>query len=247
MSFKRQIPNIITLGNLFCGTVAAIFAIQGDFVMTALFVALGIIFDFFDGFVARILNVQAELGKQMDSLADMVTSGVVPGLVMFQLLKKAVNNNAFETYNETTGVEGTFFLPYVGLLLTVFACYRLAKFNLDERQSDSFIGLPTPSMCLFVVSLPLILDFAEYSFFVDLVHNKFFLILITLLLSFLMISELPLFSLKFKNYGFKDNIIKYLFLIVCVLLLIFLKFVALPMAILAYILFSVFENFNVKK
>jgi len=201
MNIKQQIPNIITLGNLFCGTVATIFAVQGDFVNTALFVALGIGFDFFDGFVARILNVQGEFGKQLDSLADMVTSGVAPGIVMYQLFTKSLNKNTLNSYDVTLVETTTSFLPYLGLLLTVFACYRLAKFNLDERQ---------------------------------------------LLLSFLMISELPLFSLKFKNYGLKDNVIKYVFLIICVLLLIFLKFVALPVAIVVYVLFSVFENFKNK-
>jgi len=242
MNIKSHIPNIITLGNLFCGTLATIFAINGDFVTTALLVVIGIGFDFFDGFVARILNVQGELGKQLDSLADMVTSGVVPGIVMLQLLINAFNDNTVGYFGEEDIIKTTSFFPYLGLLLTLFAGYRLAKFNIDERQSDSFIGLPTPAMCLFIISLPLITEFSSQHFFINLINNKVFLIAITFLLSYVMVAELPLFSLKFKDYSFKNNAIKYIFLIVSLLLLILLKFVALPIIILLYILFSVINN-----
>ncbi|TYP98836.1 CDP-diacylglycerol--serine O-phosphatidyltransferase [Tenacibaculum adriaticum] len=242
MNIKRHIPNLLTLGNLFCGTLAIIFAIKGDYTFTALLVATGIVFDFFDGFVARILNVQGELGKQLDSLADMVTSGVVPGIVMLQLLVNAFDTDAVGYFGiDKYGATGSNY-PYIGLLLTLFACYRLAKFNIDERQSDSFIGLPTPAMSLFVVSLPLIAEFASQSLFVDLVQNKFFLITVTILLSILMVSELPLFSLKFKTFSFKKNAIKYLFLLVSFILLLLLKFVAIPLIILLYVLLSVFSN-----
>lgn len=242
MNLKKHIPNILTLGNLFCGTVATIFAIKGDFVATALLVTMGISFDFLDGFVARILNVQGELGKQLDSLADMVTSGVVPGLVMMQLLIEAFDTDAVGYFGvDQYGATGSN-LPYIGLLLTLFAGYRLAKFNIDERQSDSFIGLPTPAMSLFVVSLPLIGEFAAEAFFITIVYNKFFLIVITVLLSFVMVAELPLFSLKFKEYSLKGNLIKYLFLLISVVLLVLLKFVAVPLIIILYILLSVFNN-----
>ncbi len=241
MNIKKQIPNIITLGNLFCGTLATIAAVNEDFITTAILIVIGNGFDFFDGFMARILNVQAELGKQLDSLADLVTSGVVPGIVMYQLLKRSFNTDAVGYFGIEDITKGSF-LPYLGLLLTLFACCRLAKFNLDERQSDSFIGLPTPAMGLFVVSLPLIVEFADAPFFLDLIHNKFFLITITLVLSYVMIAELPLFSLKFKNYSLKDNKLKYSFLLASVLVLILLKFVAVPVIILLYILFSVVNN-----
>ena len=175
MNLKKQIPNILTLGNMFCGTLATVFAIKGDFVTTALLVAIGIGFDFFDGFAARILNVQGELGKQLDSLADMVTSGVVPGLVMMQLLINVFNSDAVGSFGVDDFAKTESNFPYIGLLLTLFAGYRLAKFNIDERQSDSFIGLPTPAMSLFVVSLPLIGEFATEPCFIELVFNKFFL------------------------------------------------------------------------
>lgn len=236
---KKHIPNLLTLGNLFCGTIAIIFALKADYTATALLVAIGIGFDFFDGFVARLLNVQGELGKQLDSLADMVTSGVVPGIVMLQLLINAIDIDAVGYFGlDSYGATGSN-LPYVGLLLTLGAGYRLAKFNIDERQSDSFIGLPTPAMSLFVISLPLIAEFATQPFFIDLVINKYFLIAVTLLLTFLMNAELSLFSLKFKSYSFKSNAIKYLFLVTAVILLITLKFIAIPIIILMYVLLSV--------
>jgi len=236
MNVKGQIPNVLTLGNLFCGTLATIFAVNGDFINTALFVVLGIFFDFFDGFVARLLKVQGELGKQLDSLADMVTSGVAPGIVMVQLLAYTYG------IKDISSLKINNIIPYLGLLLTLFACYRLAKFNIDTRQSDSFIGLPTPAMSLFVVSLPLIIQFTDNAFFVNLIENRFFLMVITFLLSYVMVAELPLFSLKFKSFGFKGNEIKYLFLVVSLLLLLVLKFIALPIIILLYVLFSLVNN-----
>lgn len=243
---KKHIPNLLTLGNLFCGTVAILFALKSDYTATALLVVIGIGFDFFDGFVARLLNVQGELGKQLDSLADMVTSGVVPGIIMLQLLINAIDTDAVGYFGvDEYGATGSN-LPYLGLLLTLGAGYRLAKFNIDERQTDSFIGLPTPAMSLFIVSLPLIAEFSSQPFFSNLVMNKYFLITTTLLMTILMNAELPLFSLKFKNYGFKDNIMKYLFLIASVVLITVLKFVAIPIIILLYIMISIISEFNRK-
>lgn len=242
MNIKQHIPNLLTLGNLFCGTLATIFAIKGDFQATALLVAIGIGFDFFDGFVARILNVQGELGKQLDSLADMVTSGVVPGIVMLQLLVEAIDKDAVGYFGvDNYGATGSN-LPYLGLLLTLGACYRLAKFNIDDRQSDSFIGLPTPAMCLFVVSLPLILMYSDNAIAQNILENQYFLIGVTLLLTFLMNAELPLFSLKFKDLSLQKNWIIYLFLIVSVILLAVLKVVAIPIIILLYVVLSIVRN-----
>ncbi len=242
MSIKRHIPNLLTLGNLFCGTVATIFAIKGDFVGTAILVVIGIGFDFLDGFAARMLNVQGELGKQLDSLADMVTSGVVPGIVMLQLLVNALDVDAAGYFGiDTYGATGSS-LPYIGLLLTLGACYRLANFNIDTRQSDSFIGIPTPAMALLVISLPLIAEYGQQAYFVSLINNQYFLIVITVLLTFLMNAEIPLFALKFKNFGFKENALKYIFLLLSVLLLIVLKFVAIPLIILLYVALSVLNN-----
>ncbi|WP_275315534.1 CDP-alcohol phosphatidyltransferase family protein [Tenacibaculum bernardetii] len=236
---KKHIPNLLTLGNLLSGTIAIIFALKGDFVGTAVLVTAGIVFDFFDGFVARMLNVQGELGKQLDSLADMVTSGVVPGIVMLQLLISSLGVNEV-SYFATDGNGSN--LPYIGLLLTLGACYRLANFNIDTRQSDSFIGLPTPAMTLLVISLPLIVEFSNQSFFIDLITNQYFLIAVTVLLTFLMNAEIPLFALKFKNFRFKENALKYIFLALSIILLIVIKFVAVPLIILLYVGLSMFNN-----
>ncbi len=248
MNIKKQIPNIITLGNLLCGTIATIYAVRGDFYTTAILVGIGIAFDFFDGFVARLLQVQGEFGKQLDSLADMVTSGVVPGIIMIQYM---VNSSHYGELGISSwdaaldmglNIDSWFSYKVLGLLLTLFAGYRLAKFNIDERQSDSFIGLPTPAMNLFVLSLPLISEYTDNVLIQDIIHNKYVLIFITILLSVLMVSEIKLFSLKFKNYSFKDNSIKYIFLILSLVLLITLKFVAVPVIILLYVLMSVIKN-----
>lgn len=247
MSIKRHIPNLLTLGNLFCGTVATITAIKGDFELTAFLVVLGIFFDFFDGFAARILKVQGELGKQLDSLADMVTSGVVPGIVMYKLIflafiPKDLVENPWNAINVSYFEEVTLGPEVIGLLLTLAACYRLANFNIDERQSDSFIGVPTPAMSLFVIALPLIGMYTEHQFFMDLVRNSYFLIGVTILFSYLMNAEIPLFALKFKTFGFAENAMKYIFICISILALVTLKFIGIPVIILLYVLLSVFRN-----
>ena len=238
MSIKKHIPNVVTLGNLFCGTLATIFAVSGHFEMTALFVVLGIFLDFFDGFFARVLNVSGELGKQLDSLADMVTSGVVPGIVLFILL----GNNQQLPYDIHSEFKISMGLPLIGLLVTLSACYRLAKFNLDTRQSESFIGLPTPAMSLFIVSLPLVQIHSDIDFVKDIIGNNYFLIGITILFSFLMNSEFHLFSLKFKNYGVKENLFKYILILFSIILLITIEYLAVPVIIISYVILSMLKN-----
>ena len=249
MNIKKHIPNLLTLGNLFWGTIATILAVQGNFVGAALFVIVGILFDFFDGFAARLLNVSGELGKQLDSLADMVTSGVVPGIIMLQLLSKKNSISYFGDNSEAISFTGFHIdlTSLLGLLLTLGACYRLAKFNIDTRQSDSFIGLPTPAMSLFVISLPLIQEFSDIEIAHNLISNNYFLIAITLLLTYLMNAELPLFSLKFKEYSVKNNIVKYLFLVISLLMIIFLQYISIPLIIILYVLLSVVSNFQKKE
>jgi len=249
---KKQIPNIFTLLNLLSGLIAILMATSDKLVEAAFFVFLGIFFDFFDGFFARKFNVHGEFGKQLDSLADMVTSGVVPGIVMYQLILYAVKQQWFmqlscevgdwQDYSETY----FYFLPFIGLLIPLAAAFRLANFNIDERQSDSFIGLPTPALSLFILSLPLILNYSDNQFFIDLIHNKYVLIVITGLGTYLLNAEIPLFSLKFKNYTWGQNKIKYIFLFLCLLMLILLKTVAIPLIIILYVLLSVIENIKQK-
>ena len=173
---KKHIPNLITLLNLFCGSIAVIFAVEDNLFMAAVFVILGIVFDFFDGFAARILDVKSELGLQLDSLADMVTSGVVPGIVLFKLFERTAGSFPYALdFSLTEWNDGTTsFLPLIGLLVTLASCYRLANFNIDTRQTDSFIGLPVPANTLFILSLPLILLTNDTLWLNEFILNKWF-------------------------------------------------------------------------
>jgi len=246
---------------LLSGTFAVMLAVNDRLIEAAIFVLIGIFFDFFDGLVARLLNVQSELGLQLDSLADMVTSGVVPGIVMYQLLERTLhedweNGLSCEIGNwQAFGESGAFtwadtnihLLPFVGLLLTLAAAYRLANFNIDNRQTSSFIGLPTPAMTLFILSLPLILAYGNSVIVNNLILNKYSLVIITLVFSVLMNAEIPLFSLKFKNFSLKNNAIEIFFITFALIFIIILKIIAIPIIILSYILTSVFKNIIVKK
>ncbi len=245
---KKYIPNLFTLSNLLSGLLAVILAFSDKLIEAAFFVMLGIFFDFFDGFFARLFKISGELGKQLDSLADMVTSGVAPGIVMFQMLYKASTGQWFMEFNSNADTWQSFgnmnwnYLPFLGLLIPLAAAYRLAKFNIDERQTSSFIGLPTPALSLFVVSLPLILNASDISFFTEIVKNKYVLIGITLAGSYLLNAEIPLFSLKFKDYSWKNNVPKYIFLLLSAILILSLQTAAIPLIIILYVLISIIEN-----
>jgi CDP-diacylglycerol--serine O-phosphatidyltransferase len=235
MNIKAQIPNLFTMLNLFFGCVALVMVSDYKFDFAFYFVSLGIFFDFFDGFFARKFNVSGPLGVQLDSLADMVTSGVVPGYTMFILLSKTI-------------FDGTSigFLAYLGFVITLGACFRLAKFNIDERQSDNFIGLPTPANCLFIMSIPFFLEVPSNGIIVG--NNiKIALIVISFLSAYIMNAEIPLFSLKFKNFSFAKYKLQIFFLAFSVLLLIFLQILAVPMIIILYVLLSVINNMVKKK
>lgn len=250
---KRHIPNLITLLNVFCGCVAAIFAVLNQLELAAFFVFLGIVFDFFDGFAARILDVKSELGLQLDSLADMITSGLVPGIVMFQLFAMSTKGG-WNVRSEGGGPiaelfanwDGTMFLPFFGFIITLASAYRLAKFNIDENQASSFIGLPTPANALLILSLPLILLHHSIDGLNDIILNQWFLIGVSLLSAFLLNSKIELFALKFKNWGFQDNALRYIFIIVSLVLLITMKFLAVPIIIAFYILSSLISKASAK-
>ena len=229
---KSYIPNFITLLNLFSGCVAVIFALEGNMKLTALFVCLGVFFDFFDGLLARKLNVQSELGVQLDSLADMVTSGLVPGLVLFHLLGLAPQPS-WETYN---------LLPYFGLLATLASSYRLAKFNISTNQSDAFIGLPTPANALLIISLPLILEYQNSDAINTIILNPWFLIGLTLVSCYLLNAPIKLIALKFKTWDFKTNANRYLLIILSVAFLVTFQFLGIPLILLTYILLSFISN-----
>ena len=245
---KKHIPNAITLLNLLSGCIATILAVNDNFVGAALFVFLGIFFDFFDGFAARKLNVSSPLGLQLDSLADMVTSGLVPGIVMCKLLVLATDDATqfadTSHWQETSSMfsNAIFGLPLIGLLITLGSAYRLAKFNIDEEQQTFFKGLPTPANALLILSLPLIMEFQNSDLINAIILNPWFLIVLTLVSCYILNANIKLFALKFKNYSFADNVIRYVFIMLCIVLLIVLQFAAIPLVILLYIGMSVLDN-----
>ena len=247
MNIKAFIPNFVTLLNLFCGSIAVIFVVNNHFMLAAIFVFLGIFFDFFDGLLARKLKVQSDLGIQLDSLADMITSGLVPGLIMYKLLELATNTNGVsvtEDWSDSmywSGVNVSV-LPFLGLLITLSSAYRLARFNIDEDQQTYFKGLPTPANALLILSLPLILEFQHNDLINATILNPWFLVILTLISTYLLNSPIKLFALKFKDYSFKNNAIRYIFLILSVVILIVLQFAAIPIIILLYIILSLISK-----
>jgi CDP-diacylglycerol--serine O-phosphatidyltransferase len=238
MNIKKHVPNSITLLNLFSGCIALIFAFKGNFEMAFYFVSLGIFLDFFDGFFARLFNVSSPLGLQLDSLADMVTSGVVPGLVMFQMMTDSLTDTS-ESYLQI--------FPYLGFIITMGSCYRLANFNVDTRQTDSFIGLPTPANALLILSLPLVLQYSNTAAVSDVLTNHWILLVISLFSAYILNAEIPLFSLKIKKFNLKDNGLQIAFLVLSVFLLIFFQYLGIPLLILSYVLLSVVNNKWLKK
>jgi CDP-diacylglycerol---serine O-phosphatidyltransferase len=229
---KKNIPNAITCCNLLCGCLAIVKIFEGNLVVASYLVGLAAIFDFFDGFAARLLKVSSPIGKDLDSLADMVTFGVVPGIMMFNFIKLSLDMDAkgFEI------IELNPIFCNVAFIIPIFSAIRLAKFNNDTRQSESFIGLPTPANAILICSLPLILQ-ANSQQFIPL-YNPYTLCFLCCILSILLIAELPLFALKFKHFNWKGNEIRYSFLGFSLVLIIVLKLIAIPLIIIFYIVFS---------
>ncbi|WP_053990378.1 phosphatidylcholine/phosphatidylserine synthase [Mangrovimonas sp. TPBH4] len=241
---KRHIPNLFTLMNLFSGCVGVLFVVYGNFVAGAFCVFLGIFFDFFDGFIARKLEVSSELGLQLDSLADMVTSGLVPGLVMFKLLTMSLDAEQSTEWNTLIDFNGVAFQPLalVGLLVTLGSAYRLAKFNIDTEQQTAFKGLPTPANALLVLSLPLILEFQSTAWLTQLILNPWFLVVFSVFSCYILNSSVRLFALKAKDWSFQANKVRYSFLLISLVLLLLLQFMAIPIVIALYIILSVFTK-----
>ena len=236
---KKHIPNLLTLCNLLCGCLAVFFAVNDFLTYAAYMVIVGLVFDFLDGFAARILKVESPIGKQLDSLADVVTFGLAPAFVMMQLLyyTQYISYGCFvfdsSIYNIEAVYDGVFF-PLIGLLIALASAYRLAKFNVDTRQTDSFIGLPTPANALWIICLPMIPS--EWTFL--LLTNTWVLIGLTLLSCYLLTANIPMFALKFKKRSYKENQLQYNFIVLSIILLIFLQFAAVPLIIGLYVLVS---------
>ena len=216
---KKYIPNTITSLNLFSGCVSILFVLKGDYLSAFYCVLASGIFDFFDGLVARLLKVKSLIGKELDSLADVISFGFLPGTIVFTMLRE---------------VSSSEYLPYLGFLITVFSALRLAKFNIDERQTSDFIGVNTPMNTFLIVSLPFIGQiYPQY------IYNVYVLISITIVTSLLLVSELKLFSMKLSSLKWELNKYKYIFLIVSLILVLGLKILAIPVVFVLYIFFSV--------
>lgn len=224
------VPNIITLANLTCGILGIWCIFSYKIEAAALFIIIAAILDFFDGFFARLLNSYSEIGKQLDSLADMVSFGVLPSFILYYLLNQILPRECSTCLTPNIGV-------LVSILPALFSALRLAKFNIDTRQSDGFIGLPTPSNAIVVASFVLIGTYQPI--FSKIFLSPLFLITYSVVISLLMISELPMDSLKFKGFGWKDNRMKYAFILLGLVLIGLLKFVAIPLLISLYLIQSI--------
>lgn len=214
---KKHIPNFITCLNLFSGCVAVFLAFKGNYQGAFIAILIAAVFDFFDGFAARILKAYSPMGKELDSLADVISFGMAPGAIVFSLLTEANINE---------------WLPYLAFLIPVVSALRLAKFNIDERQTSSFIGMPTPANAIFWGGL-------AFSYAGLLVEYYWVLIILTVLFSYLLVAEIPMFALKVKNLTWKDNQIQYIFLLVTIILLVVFQVNAFAPIIGWYILLSV--------
>ncbi len=237
VKIKEQIPNVITLLNLLTGCIAIVFGFEDQLVAASCLIGLAAVFDFFDGFAARLLKVSSPIGKELDSLADVVSFGIVPGVILYRLLSGNIDCPVIN-------IAGKNIVPFIAFLIPLFSAIRLAKFNTDERQTDSFIGLPTPANAILIASFPLIiqqkstLTGININLFSELTGNPYFIIILTIVLSYLLIAELPLMSLKFKTFNWKKNRIRYIFLSISMLLIILLFYTAIPLIILLYIILS---------
>lgn len=231
---KKHLPNTITCLNLISGCIATYFAFQGDYSLALLFIIVGAVFDFFDGMTARLLHVSSPIGKELDSLADDITFGFAPSAMIFSFLQAQCA--AAGAGVDCASLYGV--LPFVAFVMAAFSALRLAKFNLDERQTTSFIGLPTPANALFWGSLIVGVG-AELSPSPYIICGVVAMVLVS---SYLLVAELPLFALKFKHWGWKDNQVKYVFLLTSAVMILLLGIVGLAAVIAWYVVLSVATN-----
>jgi CDP-diacylglycerol--serine O-phosphatidyltransferase len=236
-ALKRIFPNLITLVNLTCGLFSIVFAFQGNLEMASLCIFAGAFLDFFDGLAARLLKVSGELGKQLDSMADMVTFGVAPGFLLFHFMFYLSNTMIFR-HSMSNEV---FFLPAsLALLIPILSAYRLANFNIDTRQTTSFIGLPVPALAIFVAAIPHI-NFEQFPMFVDMQ----FLTIIAIIMPILLVVEMPLFSLKFsktESISSRLNIFRVTLILSAVVLFFVFQFAAIPFIVILYLILSLLNN-----
>lgn len=238
MNLKSHVPNFITTLNLVCGVISITETMDGNLVWAALFIFLAGIFDYLDGTAARVLNARSPIGKQLDSLADVVSFGVAPGLIMYRLL-------LIQCEQGCNILEKFHIIPYFALLIPVFSALRLAKFNIDPGQEENFSGLPTPANAIFFASIPLILFIPgnEMSLF-TIPHLATFLSgvkvlgILTVCFSFLLVSDFRIFSMKFKNMKLKENQPRYILFVISFFLIVMFSFQAIPFILITYLLLS---------
>jgi CDP-diacylglycerol--serine O-phosphatidyltransferase len=226
---KKHLPNAITCANLFSGCIGIVLAFKGELIAASYAIFLSAIFDFFDGLASRVLKSFSGIGKDLDSLADMVSFGVLPAVIMYQLLLQARQIDNISQY-----------LNFIAFLIPVFSALRLAKFNVDTRQAENFIGLPTPANAILIASFPLILDHHN-QYFTPPLQNPWVLSVLCIVMCTLLVIEVPMMSLKFKNRDFNQNISRYLLLLFSAILILFFKFAAVPAVILFYITLSLIQ------
>jgi|WetSurMetagenome_2_1015567.scaffolds.fasta_scaffold302045_1 CDP-diacylglycerol---serine O-phosphatidyltransferase len=244
---KKHIPNFITTLNVLCGSIAVVFILKGALTTAVLLILFAAVFDFLDGMSARILKAYSPVGKELDSLADVISFGLAPGLIMYKLLNTSLfNENVIpDLQSNLTLIQ----LITVGsaFLIPVFSALRLAKFNVDERQTTSFIGLPTPANALFICSLALIQEHGNIPAIDNFILTTPVLVVTTVLFSWLLVAEIPMFSLKFKNLSWKQNRVQYIFIICSLLLIASLRLYGITAVVLLFILISIINNRSKKK
>ncbi len=226
---RKHLPNAITCANLFSGCIGIVLAFKGELFAASYAIFLSAIFDFFDGLASRVLKSFSGIGKDLDSLADMVSFGVLPAVIMYELLLQAHQINRVSTY-----------LNFIAFLIPVFSALRLAKFNTDTRQAEHFIGLPTPANAILIASLPIIQEHNN-RYFTPFLLNPYILSILIVVMCSLLVAEVPMMSLKFKNRDFNANIFRYLLLLFSAILILFFKFAAVPVVIFIYIVMSIIQ------
>ena len=230
MSIRKHIPNTITCLSLLSGCVASVMALHGNFLSALIWIIIAAVFDFCDGFAARLLKAYSPMGKELDSLSDMVSFGFAPGMVVYWLLGEASTALPFGSLNT--------YIPYLAFVIPTFSGLRLAKFNNDTRQTSSFVGLPVPANALFWGSLVA----GAHDLLVSENCHPVYLFILVCLFSWLLVSEIPMFSLKFKNLSWADNKVSFIFLIICIPFLVFLGISSFAAIIVWYILLSLFTR-----
>ena len=232
MNIKKNIPNLITLMNLLSGTLAILFILRDELVLGSLCITVALVLDFLDGFFARLLHAQTPIGEQLDSLADLVSFGLAPGYILWSLMRM----NFLQE-----GISFSDLIPYTAFLIPVFSAIRLARFTIDSSQKYTFRGLPTPASAIFIGAIPLLLAEDNTSTVLQTIFSSpHALLIIAILISLLMVAPVSMLSLKFRDFSWKSNWLRYLLLITAILLIFFLGFAAFPVIILCYVLLSFF-------